>query len=1267
MQKFLVSLLMVLVSTITIIAQSNTGNLTITVSDPSGVIPSANVVVVDNQTSRERNFVTNEEGVVSITQLEVGTYTIRVTAQGRKTQIYNDVKIDVARTYSLNATLEPGDVSATVEVTAGADILNAVSGELANTVSPRQVNELPLNGRNPLQLVLLQAGTSSNGGTNTTINGQRSSFTNITRDGLNIQDNYIRANATDFVPDRPNVDDTGEFTVTTQNAGAEAGYGSSQIQLVTPRGQNRFTGAAFIYNRNSELGANNFFNNLAGVKRPFLNRNQFGGRLAGPIVKDKLFFFGAYEGFRLRQQSPANRTILLSDARQGIFTYTDATGVVRRVNLFSPAIAALTGVTGINPVIQQRILANVPTAGNNTTIGDQFNTTGFSLNRAQNQDRESVTVRIDFDYNDQNTFNGVFGYRKEDLLRPDVDAQQGGVASGFTVIPAGVQVNETPSLTLAWRYTPSSIFTNELRGGWNRSRPVFDNTAEAPSFFLQIPFINNPESGFQSQGRFTTYSNVQDNATLTLGNHTIRFGGQAQLFKFNPFGPGAFGAPTVQNYVLGGGTTPQFSITGTGPLNFNNIVGCVPAGQPNAGANCLPQAQLGALNNLFALLGGLVGSTNLAFNATSQDSGYVAGALPQRNLRYSSYSLYLADQWRLSRSLTLNYGLRYDLFTPVREPNGLALEPIIPDGSDPLATISNPNATIGFVGGNSGSDSGRFFKFDRNNFAPVISVAWSPNFENKVLGSLFPGDGRTVFRAGFRVSYVNDEFLRATDAALVTNAGLTQNVQLAGLNARIGTVPTIPTPTFQVPRTFAQNNVLAGNAGAVAVIDPNLEVPRTIEYNIGFQREIGFQTALEVRYVGSRSDNLVRGFNANQIRIFDNGFLADFNRARNNLLVTGNPNCAAGVVGCQPLQLLNTSAFNSPLGTAAALLGTAQVQNQLRAGNVGDLANVYIGTFRTGNSVLLPNGNIYDARLLSNLAKYRYNSLQVELRRRFAQGLTLQANYTLQKTLTNAAGVGQTRLDPYIDNAQQNIEFARADYDQEHVISFNGIYELPFGKGKRFFSNANGLVDRLIGGFQISSIVRFGTGAPVSILDTRGTLNRAGLSGRQTANSNLSNQEISNLIGVFRTPCGVFFINPAVIDINQSALQAGNCSNLVGTGGFTGRGARGFGEAAFPGQVFFNVPPGQTGNLSRNAWNGPNFFNTDISVLKNIPITERLRIQLRGEVFNVFNRPNFFAGVFAADMNINSTNFGRINSTFVEGSIAGGGPRIVQLVGRIEF
>ncbi len=1243
--------------------QSNTGNLNVNVSDPAGVIPGATIVITDNQTGRERTVVTSDEGSASIPQLEVGNYTVKVSSQGRKTKIFNDVKIDVGQTYTLNAALEAGNIQETVEVTAGADLINASTGEISTTVGSRQIQELPLNGRNPLSLITLQAGTSSNGATNTVINGQRSSFTNITRDGLNIQDNFIRANATDFVPDRPNTDDVGEFTITNQNAGVEQGYGASQVQLATPRGSNNFTGSLYIYNRNSEFAANSFFNNRTDIERPFLNRNQFGGRAGGPIWKNRLFFFGAYEGFRLRQSSSVTRTVLTPSARQGIFTYLDSAGATRTINLFTATQqvpAGGTPITGIDPVIQSRILANLPAGNNTLSGGDNLNTVGYTFSQKQNQDREAITTRFDFDLNAQHSFSSIYSWRDEFLLRPDVDN------GGYSDIPFGFQVAKTYTTNSSWRWTPTGRFTNEVRGALQLSRPAFDRNDQATNFFVVPTLVSSPESTFQTQGRDTAIWNLQDNAVYTWGNHSIRFGGQINWFRINPFGPPSFANSTIPTVNLGtNANTPQFTAA------------AFPGG--------ISTGQLGTANALLALLGGIVSSANQTFNVVDQTSGFKPDTLPNRRLHYEHYSFYVGDQWRVNQQLTVNYGVRYENFTPLSEPDGLALEPVIGNGQSIRDAILNPNGTYNFVGTNFGDN--RFFKPDKNNFAPNFSVAWSPKFGDNFLGRLFPGEGKTVIRGGLSVSYVNDEFVRAADNALSGNAGLTQQVSRTNLNQRLSTFANpVTAPAFQVPRTYAQNNALAGNFGTVFAINPELEVPSLLQYNFGIQRELPWKMALEIRYVGNKSDNLVRGLDYNQVNIRSNGFLTDFNRAVNNLrvneaersrlfnqcLANGGtqtscttqvnnqlPNSAGfnpNLPGSTQLTILNNLPNGGLIGvnpaTGALIAGNATILNLVRSGAPGQLAFTYItnpALFPNVSPLFLANPNTGVVDELGNYARSKYDSLQIEVRRRFSDGFYFQANYTLQKALTDAAGTGQTRFDPLIDNENRGIEYARADFDTEHVFNLNTIYELPFGRGRRFL-NQGGVADFFLGGWQLTSIIRATTGTPIFITDPRGTLNRDGRSGRQTANSNLTNEEISNLIGIYRTPCGIFWINPAVININQANLAAGNCSALG-----SGRAAEGFGTSPFSGQVFFNVNPGETGNMARNAWNGPFYFNWDASMMKNFRIRENMRLQVRAEAFNVLNRANFFA----SGGNINSATFGRVTSTF--------SPRILQFVARFEF
>jgi hypothetical protein len=232
------------------------------------------------------------------------------------------------------------------------------------------------------------------------------------------------------------------------------------------------------------------------------------------------------------------------------------------------------------------------------------------------------------------------------------------------------------------------------------------------------------------------------------------------------------------------------------------------------------------------------------------------------------------------------------------------------------------------------------------------------------------------------------------------------------------------------------------------------------------------------------------------------------------------------------------------------------------------------------------------------------------------------------------------------------------------------IYELPFGRGKRFVGDANGLMDRLVGGWQVTSIIRWSSGTPFSITDPRGTLNRAGRSGRQTANTSLSKAEVKKLVGTFRTGCGVYFIDPAVINLDLAQCANGIIAPRV-AGTTAGVASLGFdpitGPKTFPGQVFFNVAPGQTGNMERNFVNSPNFMDWDASIIKNIRISEAVRFQIRAEAFNVLNRANFIlSGVNPQfnQANINANTFGRIVGT---PTTTTGSPRVIQFAGRLEF
>ena len=1268
-------------------AQGTQGRLVGSVAGPDGNIPGATVTAKDNQTGKTQTVKGSADGTFNISQLDFGIYTVTITAPGFKTFSAADLKIDAGRDYTLNATLEVGNISETVLVTAGADVVNASTGELSTTISPRQVKELPINGRNPLSLLNLIAGANP---TSSSINGQRSSSVNYTRDGLNVQDNFIRNG---FVSDVPTVDDTGEFTVITQNAGAEYGTGSTQVVLVTPRGGSSFHGSALEFNRNARFAANNFFNNLNGVKRAALKRNQFGGTVSGPavlpgfgengpsVIKGKSYFFANYEAFRLTNQDPRTVTTLLAPARNGSFSYVDNGGVTRTVNVLTGAgfgtalTAAQGGVLAVDPTIQSRVLDLMPTTGNGALTGINF-LQALTIQRNNPEVRNAVTGRFDVELNEKNSFNFVYKWNKNADARTDI-------AAGFSNGVFNTQGGPTTLYVGAYQMNPTPSFSNEVRGGYQRSEPFFLSTTDPRSlpFLIAVPLVTSPEPSFQSQGRNTSYYNIQDNASYTMGNHTLRFGGVGQFYRIQ----------SINNAA----STATYSITTTGNTATPGLVSANFPGGINS-------TDLGRANSLRYLLGGVIGSGTQTLYATSGTSGFIKNATQIRNLNYDNYAGYFSDQWRVSPRLTLNLGMRYEYYTPLNNPDRVSLEPVVPAGADPIATILNPTGTFQPVGGNAGKP-GSFFKADKNNFGPNVSVAYTPSFKNRFMSKLFPGEGRTVLRGGYRVDYVNDEYVRSADNGILNNSGLgsfpasarlggtaggsTQFRVIGAANGPIQAPIFVPISAFgpggSGTRTFLENNVAAGGGngalgGTISLIDPNFQIQRNYEYNIGIQREVGFQSVLEIRYVGGYSKELTRSIDYGQLDIRNNGFLGDFQKAYNNCRLQGATIAGTGdpILRCTDARFNPAIPGSVPLPVFDRLSGGGFLNNSvilgpLRNGTPGALAETYV--INGINEInFLPNPNAGVVNFTTNGGRFNYNSLQVELRRRYSRGLLLQANYTWQKILTDVTGstdeVNQTRVEPYLDNFDKSRDYGRAIYDRAHTFNFNGQYELPFGRGKRFLSSG-GVMDRIVGGFQISAIVNISSGVPTGIIDGRGTVNRAGRSATQSATSSLNAHQIQDLMGVFKTPNGVFIIDPKVLFATATApgqpTLSGFDLNTALPAGYTItsiRGANPVGTAPFAGQVFFPNAAGSSGNLQRNFLNGPMYANWDMALIKNIRITEGTRLQLRGEMFNVMNHANFFAGSNPAILDVSSTNFGRLTASGNAYS-----PRIVQFGARFDF
>jgi hypothetical protein len=337
---------------------------------------------------------------------------------------------------------------------------------------------------------------------------------------------------------------------------------------------------------------------------------------------------------------------------------------------------------------------------------------------------------------------------------------------------------------------------------------------------------------------------------------------------------------------------------------------------------------------------------------------------------------------------------------------------------------------------------------------------------------------------------------------------------------------------------------------------------------------------------------------------------------------------------------------------------------------VGSLAQFYFLNGLNGTVPIVANPNVFVDEILTNSGRFRYNALQAEVRRRFANGISVQANYTFQKTLTDIPFEDQNRQGEIQDNNNPNLNYSRPDYDRTHTINFNAIYELPFGRGKRFLNDA-GWAQRIFGGLQLTSVINLVSGPPIGVIDPRSTSTITFQSGRQSATTSLTIPELKKLTGIFNTPNGIYYFDPKILCATATApgRPTLNCFDLNQPlpAGYTlasVRGASPLGQAPFPGQVFFFNEAGSTGNMPRNALNGMPYFNWDAGFAKNIRLGENRRLQFRVEAFNVLNNQIPFFGTTSAytqaRLDVNSNNFGRVTQIYNT-------PRIIQFGARLDF
>ncbi|HEV8133009.1 MAG TPA: carboxypeptidase-like regulatory domain-containing protein [Acidobacteriota bacterium] len=1238
-------LLLFILSAATALAQVQNGTLTGAVADPSGaVIPGASVSVVDLNTGQTYNVVSDDSGVFIVPSLPNGFYRVTVEMPGFQTVTIDRVQVFVSQTARVVAKMQLSTVGTQVVVSSEQVTVQTESVELKNSVDRRQIMDLPLPTRNPLDLVRTMTGIvtpTASGIADAFVHGLRGNATNITQDGINVADNFVKTSSF-FAISAPTVDTVGEFNVSIGGIGVDAGFGAAQVNIVTQRGSNDFHGSLFWFQRTNAFNANTWFNNASGVPRPFQLQNRIGASAGGPVFIPKVYngrnrtwVFGSYEAFREPLSRPRTRTVLTPSARLGSFTYTPTSGgAAQTVNLLTLGTIGTSSVTPtINKAVMDFYNSLVPAEGLTDAGcggGDVANIRCFVFNLPGKGVQDRYTLRADHQLTERHSLEFVFNQADFDST-PDL---LNGIEPNFPKSPGGAQVSRRQVLTWGLHSVFGTNKTNEVRVGYQRA-PVgfnlFEDYKSTGGFQLTVPRVTDPTitSTNLPQGRNTPVRQVIDNFAWIKGSHAIRFGGEFRLVLANSY----FFNTVVPLVTLGSNSA-----------NPNGITAAKFPGGINAG-------DLSRASDVFNLVTGLLGSIQQGFNHTSPSSGFVRGVPRNINPIQKNLSFYLQDSFKFRPNLNLQYGVRYEYQGVFDDRTRLILLP--KDGEAGLwgpAGINNlfkpvntPAATdtlLDFAGSGNGNP---MYGPDRNNFGPFLGFAWDPQ-----------RNGKTSIRGSFATHFTQDGFTLLSQAS-TANTGLfsvvANNTPTGVFSTSSNPLPPAPLDVFPV----SQRTNFVNNTGAnLWYFNQNLATPYVLEWSFSIQREIMKRMVVEARYVGNHAVKQFRAWNINEIDFQNNGLLNEFLNAQKNLVIGGTSFANQGKAGQVTLPIFDKLFAGLP---ASSGYTNATFITQLNQNQIGGLFDTLrrSNTYRANREAGFPlnffvaNPFANQAIMVDNAGWSNYHGLELEMTRRFSSGLFFQTNYTYSKVLTDVRFLtSQTEAQNYRSLRNRALDKNRAPYDVPHSFTANFLYPLPFGRGRELGGNVNGLTDKIISGWNLQGATRWSSGSPFNITSGRTTI--GSLQGANAVLRNMTASDLQQQLGVFRSGTGVFWINPS--------------SGLVTISGNTSRAV-----LCTPGQTtpcFDHPGVNEEGNLPFFGLNGPQFFNQDFSIIKRTPvaaISEQFNFEFRFEFFNALNHANFTS----LNSQIDGSSFGK--ATSIVDTVRGGGvqSRIIQWALRINW
>jgi len=1279
-----------LVTTLAFGQGSVTATLTGTVVDTSGgAIPGATVIVRNSGTGVTTETVTSSQGTFTVPALLPGTYSVTVSLTGFKTAVFNDVRLNAGVPANLAVRMEIGGLEETITVEGATALVQTVSSAVSSTINTEQIQSLPLTSRNVMDFVTFLPGVSTAGGNRqSSINGLPRGAINITLDGVNIQDNTLRSTDGFFTIVQPRLDAIEEMTVSTA-AGEAAGGGSGavQIRFTTRSGSNSFSGSLYHYYRNDtwevfgqtlNLNMNTWFNNRNGVRKPKLLQHQTGGRLGGPITipglydgRGKAFFFTNIENFYQPAEVTRNRTILHERARAGFYRYLGPGNVVQEVNLLT--LAAGNGQTATMDPTIQKLLADIRQATGTTgsiitNANPQHDT--YTYNVTSEANNWFPTYRLDYNFTNSHRFSTVLNWHTFSSL-PDTLNGFEPFFPGFPVL--GSQTSKRVSSSNTLRSTFGQNLTNEFRLSYQGSPVEFFNEQFDPgiwnqSFGGQGGFhlalgngISNAGPAPNAQSRNVTVYRADNTVSVLRGAHSISMG--ASFERMDSWNKFKTTVPTVSFGIL-----PNDPAVGM----FTN------ANFPGASS-----AQLTAAQNFYALLTGRVTSLAGVARVDAGTGKYVFSGLGLEESRLDEFGVFIQDSWRARSNLSINLGLRWDVQRPFRSLNSSYATATINDiwgrsGYKDGCDLSNatPETCNLFKPGLMPGSPTQYSQFmagtaayntDWNNVAPSLGFNWTPERRAGLLGTVMGASGDFAIRGGFGRSFQKPA-LGDLRARFASNPGLAISVARNQSLGNLGAIPLLfresgrmTAPDFNDTPTFPNSGLITNSVNA---LDPNIQVPYADSWSIGVQRGITKNMAAEVRYVGTRSRQQWTPYNYNELNIIENGILNEFKLAQANL----QANIAAGLGATQGFRYRGPGTGTVPLPiTLAYFTGSTDSGNAARyaastlftnATFVNPLARFNPNPYSFGGALdadATRRANALAAGLPANFLRANpdklggaivtghggfsnYNSVQFELRRRLANGIQFNTSYVY--------GVGEQSARYSFRVPRETVKSAGlTEGEVTHAFKINWMIELPFGRGKRFGTNAGGVLDRIIGGWQIHGNARVQSGVWVDF----GNVRMVGF----------DKKELRDMFKLrINENQRVFMLPQAIIDESVKAFST-SATSATGYGAQGAPSGKYFAPAMGPDCLEeIAAGYGQCGTRTLNV-RGPMFKEVDISIMKAMPLVKRVQAEFRIEMLNAFNTVNFVP-------------VGGVGSTTAAGYETNGltgtnTARVVQLVSRITW